>query len=100
MAKGVSLLSQEMRDKEAEYVEEMMGGDGCNFSEIDVWRIIHGFQQVEVSHLFPFFFLIWLCLLVGPHPPNGYNPPLRGGFLLCCVCCFLLCLFSGLISSF
>jgi hypothetical protein len=33
------------------------------------------FQQVEV-HLFAFLLLICLCLLVEPHPPNGYNPPL------------------------
>jgi hypothetical protein len=45
----------------------MIGGDGSHSSEIDVWKIIHGFQQVEVSHLFAFLFLICSCLLVEPH---------------------------------
>jgi hypothetical protein len=49
-----------------------MGGDRSHFSEIDVWKIIHGSQQVEVSHLFAFLLLICLCLLVGPHLPNGF----------------------------
>jgi hypothetical protein len=42
----------------------MMGGDGCHFPEIDVWRIIHGSQQIGVSHLFAFLYLTCLCLLV------------------------------------
>jgi hypothetical protein len=76
-----------------------MGGDRTHCSEIDDWKIIHRLQQVEISLLFAFLLLICLCLLVGPYPPNGYNLPLRGGFLSCCVYCFLLCLLIDLISS-
>jgi hypothetical protein len=35
-AKGVGLVGQEMRDKEAERVERNDGGDGSYFSDIDV----------------------------------------------------------------
>jgi hypothetical protein len=67
-----------------------------NNPEIDVWMIIHGFQQVEVSHLFAFLLLICLCLLVGPHPPNGYNQPLREEVLFCvtCIVSFCVCLLA------
>jgi hypothetical protein len=51
----------------------MTGGDGSHFSEND---------DSWVS-----FFLICLCLLVGPHPPNGQNPPLKKNFF--CVTCFV-----------
>jgi hypothetical protein len=30
-----------------------------------------------------------LCLLVGPHPPNGYNPPLREEDFFCVTCVVL-----------
>jgi hypothetical protein len=76
----------------------MMGGNGSQLSEIDFW-IIHGFQQVEVSHLFPFLYLICLCLLVGPHPPNGCNPPLRVRISFMLRVLFLFVIIS-LISSF
>jgi hypothetical protein len=70
----------------------MMGGDGSHFSEIDAWKIIHGFQQVEVSHLFAFLLLIFLCLLAESHPPNEYNPPLKEEdfFCVCLLAWFLL----------
>jgi hypothetical protein len=48
-----------------------------------------------------------LFLLVGPHPPNGYNPPLREEDFFCVTCVFFvlrvlfcLLLFIGLLSAF
>jgi hypothetical protein len=44
------------------------------------------------------FILLGICysfchffIPVGPHPPNGYNPPLRGGFWSLCFRCLLFC---------
>jgi hypothetical protein len=40
-------------------------------------------------------------IIVGPHPPNGYNPPLTEEDFFCVTCfVLLLSLFIGLISSF
>jgi hypothetical protein len=41
--------------------------------------------------IFAFLFVICLCLLVGPHPPNGYNPPLREEDFICVTCFVLFC---------
>jgi hypothetical protein len=57
----------------------MMGGDGSRFSKNDEEFLL--FNCVFVFDL--------LCLLVGPHPPNGYNPPLREEDFFCVTCVVL-----------
>jgi hypothetical protein len=45
-----------------------------------------------VSNLkFEIFLHICLCLLVRPHPPNGYNPPLREEDFFCVTCFVSFC---------
>jgi hypothetical protein len=69
MATAVGLISQEMVDKQVERVER---NDG--------WRRDLFLEEQWVKYLISLHFIShFLCFLVGPHLPNGYNlnPPLR-----------------------
>jgi hypothetical protein len=70
-ATGVGFVGPDMLDKEEERIER---NDG--------WR--RGSLSFNCIFVFDL-----LCLLVGPHPPNGHNPPLREEDFLCVTCVVL-----------
>jgi hypothetical protein len=62
-----------------------MGGDG---SHMMFQRSFPGLSKLK---FIAFLFLICLCLLVEPHPLNGYNPPLREEDFFCVTCFVSVC---------
>jgi hypothetical protein len=62
-------------------------------------RSFPGLSNLQSVTFFRNLVLNCLFLLVGAHPPKGYNPPLREEDFNCDTCFFPCCLFIGLISS-